>query len=506
MVQEKAIGALPGHPSKTLGKGIPIYLTSMLPISWGFNIHHRRMPAEQLPPALKQVAAGSRVVRDDFNWAAVEKVAGVYDFSNYDSLHEKLRNLHMRPYYILDYGNAALGCDFRGKAQQPHSKQCIQMFTQFAITAIKRYAARWRPEELPVIWELWNEPNTKAFWGGTSPYGNATEYASLAFSMRDAREASGLLNSSSHLLIGPAVAGFGTSNATWEFLDALSSTGALSTFDALSVHAYRSGPPEGVLDDYNRLRFLVGGRGASMPIISGEWGWTTCEASPNATNCPRACVADEGTQAKWLARQWLINTLAAVNVSIFYDYVEDCGDASDRECRFGVTRQPFLNNSIPHQPKPAFRTAVTLQQHLGGREFHGRLPTSSPFVYVLAFSGRHLAAWSTAAGGANSTSCAVADFEKMDCGYYGITRSQCFDRGCCFGPVDMAGPQCFVHAINYTRTASIAVDAVERNQCWLVVNLVHNESAKLACAVDGQLQLRVDDNVRVLIPQTHSNQ
>jgi hypothetical protein len=484
--------------------GVPS-LSDPLPLLWGLNIHYGRIPVEQRPALVKQVARGATVARDDFSWAAVERTVGVYDWSGMDALHDDLREQGVLPWFILDYGNPALGCDFRGKAQQPHTDRCNAAFCKFAVTAMARYPAK--PGELSVIWELWNEPNTHAFWGGAGLHGNASEYAALAFALHAARASAGQLGKT--FLVGPAVAGFGT-NFTWNYLEALSSLGALETFDALSVHSYRAGPPESVLADYARLRALE----PSARILSGEWGWTTCLPSKTATNCPKPALSDEGLQAKWLARQWLTNALAAVNVSIFYDYVDDCDDASNRECRFGVCRAPFVSASTPHAPKPSFNAALSLQTHLRGKSFVGRLDAAQPGVYVLRFSADVIAAWN--ADGTPTVSCALRMVEKVDCGYEGITRASCLAKGCCFGPPNSTGPaspQCFFTARNFTRTASFDVGTMgaprgRNERCWRVVTLPPNNGSSFGrvCTVGARLSLTVDDGVRLLVPESGMTQ
>ena len=64
------------------------------------------------------------------------------------------------------------------------------------------------------------------------------------------------------------------------------------TCDFRRVHSYRMGPPEIVLVDYARLCSFV----QHVPLISGEWEWTTCTAGKGASNCPKPALADERTR------------------------------------------------------------------------------------------------------------------------------------------------------------------------------------------------------------------
>lgn len=46
-----------------------------------------------------------KVGRVDFHWERTEKEKGIYDFSIYDTLTEKMLAHNIIPLYILDYGN-----------------------------------------------------------------------------------------------------------------------------------------------------------------------------------------------------------------------------------------------------------------------------------------------------------------------------------------------------------------------------------------------------------------
>jgi hypothetical protein len=94
------------------------------------------------------------------------------------------------------------------------------------------------------VWELWNEPNTVA-----TGYPVA-DYIRLAGKLGAAVRAAADL---AHVtLVGPATAGIDL-----EWLEQFLSSGALTTFDAVSVHPYRVGPAETVLAEFAKLRQLV---------------------------------------------------------------------------------------------------------------------------------------------------------------------------------------------------------------------------------------------------------
>ena len=420
-----------------------------------------------------------------------------------------LRNLTahgLRAYFILDYGNTRLypTCMANRRANTTASPACISAFARFAVAAMSRY---WVGGVVsygrPPIFELWNEPNT-VFWED-APHGNATEYARLAIAVNQLRIAAGLRNQSEWWLVGPAVAGFGT-NATWEWMSQCYQLGCLHAFDAVSVHAYRHSTrsPETVLPDYLRLKRLMNSSSFShnrldLPIISGEWGWSTCDPRPPPNSSLRAncdvgnSVADEPGQARFLARQWLVNALAGVPISIYYDWSDDCDNPYDRECRFGTVVDEEHSIDLLRK-KPSYVAASTLQQFLGNATFvknlgdggHGNVGDTDGTLFLLEFEGGLFAAWNYAPAPVAGQRppgallpCPAASSPpakvRENCGHSGTTKFECEQAGCCFLlPPPAFGPQCFFRAPNTTR----AVDSFDAGglaaagKCWTAVPVV----------------------------------
>jgi hypothetical protein len=96
-----------------------------------------------------------------------------------------------------------------------------------------------------------------------------------------------------------------------------------------------------------------------------------------------------------------LNAAAGVSISIYYDYVDDCADARNRECRFGIVRQqPVADGraAVVHAPKPAYHAAATLQKWLGSATVTQRLQpltgsTAAASLFVLLFQNGVLAGW-----------------------------------------------------------------------------------------------------------------
>ena len=298
---------------------------------FGVNIHFTK----QVPGELDMIRrAGFRWVRMDFFWGAVERARGVYDFSAYDALSADLQRSGLKALFILDYGNPL----YDG-GDAPHTEQGRAAFAKWAAACVRRFAGK------GYVWEIWNEPNIQ-FW---KPRPDATNYAALALSACRAIRAA----APDEAIVGPA-----TSEIDMKFLEACFQAGLLSYWDAVSVHPYRQGEPAGVTNEYAKLRASIArcapaGRGASIPVLAGEWGYSAAW---------RGC--DEARQAERLRQEFTVNRSEGVPITIWYDWRDDGNDPANAEHRFGLVRRaPTGNPAQPYDPKPAFEAAHT---YLGG--------------------------------------------------------------------------------------------------------------------------------------------
>ena len=201
---------------------------------------------------------------------------GVYDFSAYDSLLAGLTARHIKPLFILDYGN-----DLYEKGS-PRTHEARAAFARFAAASARHFRGK------TILWELWNEPNG-GFW---QPKADVAEYGALALATARAIKAA----DPDATVIAP-----GTSGIPLDFLEALFKQGLLNDIEAVSVHPYRSGNPETAAKDYQALRLLIhryAPKSKDIPLVSSEWGYTTVDIS-------------EQQQAQFLARQWLTNLAEA---------------------------------------------------------------------------------------------------------------------------------------------------------------------------------------------------
>ncbi len=320
--------------------------------------------------------AGFHWVRMDLKWDLTERELGRYDFTAYDRLMTALEPFGLRAMFILDYGNPLYGDG------APRTENARNAFARWAVAAALHFANR------GVIWEVYNEPNNAEFWQPP----NADEYAPLAITVGKAFRES----VPNEKLMGPALG-----EMDFSFLDSCFRAGALDGWFAVSVHPYLRGDPENVASDYAKLRELIASyrkpsgsdgadqTGSNIPIISGEWGYSSVWRGMN-----------EEKQAGMLARQFLTNAANGIPVSIWYDWRDDGLDPKEPEHHFGLVRPEYRSGQTQvYEPKAAYLAAKTLLRHFSGFRFEQRLLVATDDDYVLVFNRdgeRRLAIWSTA--------------------------------------------------------------------------------------------------------------
>ncbi len=264
-----------------------------VPDGLGVNIHW----TNPRPGEMRMLAAtGVRWIRMDFVWGTTETTRGQYNFAPYVRLITALRRYHIRPVFILDYGNPLYE-----HGTFPTTPAARHAFTKWAAAAVNTFRG------YGVMWEMYNEPNGM---GHATP----AQYAKLAIEVGRA-----IHTADPHALyVGPALAGM---DRPW--LKQILQDGVLKEFDAITVHPYRQTPPETVVADYANFRQLIAHyapAGKVVPLISGEWGYSTTWMK-----------GDADRQGKYLAREFLTNLMDHIPLSIWYDWHNDGAPAVGRQ-------------------------------------------------------------------------------------------------------------------------------------------------------------------------------
>lgn len=341
----------------------------VIPQGVGINIHFARGHEDHLDLI---AAAGIKVVRMDFHWAGTERAKGQYNFDAYDELTDNLLKRGLRPLYILDYSNRLYeeeSVDKRGRKRinAPTKDETFEAFAAWAKASAEHFKGK------GILWEIWNEPNI-SFW---HPEPNVDNYIRLAqVTCKAIRKAD-----PEALIVAP-----GTSRIPMDFLEKVFASGLLSDLDGVTVHPYRHGKaPETVEPEYQHLRKLIDQYAPEarkgLPILSGEWGYTTAEENNGSP-------LDE--QAQFIVRQQLANMLWHVPVSIWYDWINDGPDPKEHEHNFGIVNRDL-------SPKPSYMALKVMTTQLDGYRIAQRLDTGDgrDFVLVMTKDGAatKVAAW-----------------------------------------------------------------------------------------------------------------
>lgn len=461
---------------------------------------------------MQQVAEAFRVARAGLLWDETEQVKGVYNFSVFDQLLAEFEDANVQPLWLLAFGNPIYtGSRMIG----PATPAARQAFAAWAVAAMKHYRGH------RIIWELYNEPNipknSKPLAdvdrvGTWLPQANATLYAALFKTLRAAIDREPEL--AEEVLVAPALAGL-----DYDFLQTCFVEGGMLTgVDGITIHFYRPSIPETAMRDYEAVRLFMAKfqTNASQPLpalLSGEWGYSTCtDAAGTPVLCDegaRTGINSERDQAKFLVRQWLVNALSGIPVSIFYDFMNDGLNRTYGEDNFGTVHHQYLNFTVPHQPKLSYLAARVAQNQLGSLPHTQRLMSSPSDSFAVAFSGAgqvRVVVWKI-----NGTlGCPAVPRDPQHCGSdQKTTQAECEQMGCCWTPAAMgSGHRCLLHSVvNTTGQVEISFDSLPSHAginappCFTLSDMLGNMAPHPICAdATNHLHLPASDEPQYLIP------
>lgn len=108
-------------------------------------------------------AVGMRRARLGVRWGETEVARGRYDWTLADRKVGDLQRAGITPIITLFGGNKAYRTNAADGAGPPADGEALAGFARFAAAVAARYRST-RPD-MPILFEIWNEPNTKTFWG-----------------------------------------------------------------------------------------------------------------------------------------------------------------------------------------------------------------------------------------------------------------------------------------------------------------------------------------------------
>ena len=197
--------------------------------------------------------AGLNWARTDFDWSAVEKSEGVWDFSLFDKTIDIAESKGVTILPILGYSVKWAHPAYKHKDK----------WLEYVRRTVGRYKGRLK------CWEVWNEPDGAGFWGDRP---DASQYALL---LKDTYLEIKKIDPELTVLLG------GLSGLPLDYIETIYETIGCDYFDVMVVHPYRypNSPEQGRLYyDLYELRKLMAKYGDySKPVWITEIGWPTHE-------------------------------------------------------------------------------------------------------------------------------------------------------------------------------------------------------------------------------------
>jgi hypothetical protein len=365
MLDDIALAALPEHRVRPAAPAVLPLNTACEALGdrLGINIHFRDEGTLAYPELLSTIRdVGFHWVRTDLSWDQVERVAGSYEFDPWDAWLNALTEHDLSSLLILDYGHP-----LHTNGLPPTTADEIEAFGDFAAASAEHFSAQ------PVAFEIWNEPNTVAFW---PPDADPAEHAAL---LQHAAERIHEAAPSA-----PVVSG-GITSHDYAYLDRLLASG-IGEANAIGVHPYLEIPE--MLAMYlpwtRSIRDTALSEPERVPFWQTEWGYSSAGVEADGHS-----AAGRRMQAVLLSREVLLTWAADFPLMVLYELIDGGPDPLDREQNFGLL-------TISGEPKAALeavRTVTTQYAHLVPAGFQ-RTPLSN--LHAIALDGpqqRTVAVW-----------------------------------------------------------------------------------------------------------------
>ena len=252
---------------------------------------------------------GVRLWDDGIKWGQLNTANGVYNWSGLDKWLDRAEAAHMDILYTFGdtpqfaVGKAPGGCSMPGEFScgaptdvNPDGTGSDAMFQAFVTALVTHAAGRIS------FYELWNEPDYKGFWSGTT--------AQLVRMGKDAAAIIRSLDPNAKILSPSA---HGPTMST--FFDDYVAAGGAPNFDIVNVHMRgqngSNGTPESFLDIYSQVIAETQKRNlTSLPLWDDEHGILTGQG-----------VTDPDMLAGYVAREAILR--ASVGIQRQYVYTWD---------------------------------------------------------------------------------------------------------------------------------------------------------------------------------------
>ena len=247
--------------------------------------------------------AGFKVVRRGFLWQGVEKEAGVYTFDKYDKLVKDCKDRNLQLVVTLALGNDKL----YGHVKDEKGREG---YVKYATAVVERYKGQ------GLIYELWNEPNTKTFWGKHGKVGNSEEYAREYMNLVAATVPAIRKADPKAVILGGSVSNLWTESYKWQGY--IFGMGILkSGIDIWSVHPYGLKMPEDTIEAYGIVRDLMKKSGSEpMTMVNSERGFSVTQKGEGQIDGDKKAEY----QAWSIVRQQIIDMYCDIKFTVWYEW------------------------------------------------------------------------------------------------------------------------------------------------------------------------------------------
>jgi polysaccharide biosynthesis protein PslG len=226
----------------------------------------------------RQRAAGVGLVRQTFDWAAIEQAPRRYDFSVYDAYVGAIASRGIRILPVLFNPPS-----FRSSRPRHHAKKAVYpprrygSMGAFAAKLVRRYGPRgsfWKQNpgirKVPIrAWQVWNEPNLAQYWG---PRPNARRYTKLLRTVNRAIKRAD--RRAEVVTAGLPPTKLGNAIRLGRFIRGMYRAGGRRGFDTLALNAYarNTGELSRTVRSLRRLMRRYHDRRARLWITELGWG------------------------------------------------------------------------------------------------------------------------------------------------------------------------------------------------------------------------------------------
>ena len=335
------------------------------PNPFGVNIH----PYTAAPGEVAAVGdAGLASVRIDLRWDQTETSPGVYTWDPAeDAIIGNLLGGGVKPLMTMGYSNPLYD-----NGLTPSSEAGIAAYAAWAAAAAQHFGNR-------VDYDVYNEYNV------AGPSDSACGQTPDCYYALLVPTANAIHNAAPGArVVGPTLGGFtqdwiGSNPDSYNWLKRFLDLGGLSYVDVIAIHNYTFPvitPPEGNNNAViAAVRTLLG----NYPGALAKPLWLTETGFPTYSG-----FYTDVQQAQTIVRDAALSLRAGISQYMFYDMLDDCADATNGQCRFGLMHGT-AETAGTLAPKPGYTAYALLARNLAGFSYASS-DSWGTGIYSLLFS------------------------------------------------------------------------------------------------------------------------